>query len=82
MKKTQILAIDIGSSKVCSLIAEVQGGVPRIVGVGIAHSRGIEKGAIKSIVATKALKKFAKSSKANGWCGYKQGLHCAIWQLR
>ena len=52
-----ILAIDIGSSKICSLIAEVQGGVPRILGVGIAQSRGIQKGAVKAIdSASKALK--------------------------
>ena len=57
MEKTQILVIDLGSSKVCSLIAEAQGGVPRILGVGIAQSRGIQKGAIKAIdLASKALK--------------------------
>ena len=57
MEKTHILAIDIGSSKVCSLIAEAQGGVPRILGVGIAQSRGIQKGEIKAIdLASKALK--------------------------
>ena len=59
-----ILAIDIGSSKICSLIAEVQGGVPRILGVGIAQSRGIQKGAIKAIdSASKALKESLDEAK-------------------
>lgn len=64
MEKTQILAIDIGSSKVCSLIAEAQGGVPRILGIGIAQSRGIQKGAIKAIdLASKALKESLDKAK-------------------
>lgn len=64
MEKTHILAIDLGSSKVCSLIAEVQGEVPQIVGVGIAHSREIQKGAIKAIdLASKALKESLNQAK-------------------
>ena len=59
-----ILAIDIGSSKICSLIAEVQGGVPRILGVGISQSRGIQKGVIKAIdSASKALKESLDEAK-------------------
>ena len=59
-----ILAIDIGSSKICSLIAEVRNGTPRILGVGISQSRGIQKGAIKAIdSASKALKESLDEAK-------------------
>lgn len=59
-----ILGIDIGSSKICSLIADIQGGVPRILSVGIAPSRGIQKGTIKSIdSASKALKESLDEAK-------------------
>ncbi len=59
-----ILGIDIGSSKICSLIADIQGGVPRILGVGIAPSHGIQKGTIKSIdSASRALKESLDEAK-------------------
>lgn len=59
-----ILGIDIGSSKICSLIADIQGGVPRILSVGVAPSRGIQKGTIKSIdSASKALKESLDEAK-------------------
>lgn len=59
-----ILGIDIGSSKICSLIADISGGQPRIIGVGIAPSRGIQKGSIKAIdSASKALKESLDEAK-------------------
>lgn len=44
-----ILAIDVGSSKICSLIAEVRNGNPHIIGVGMQPSKGIRKGTITNI---------------------------------
>lgn len=44
-----ILAIDIGSSKICSLIAEIKSSNPHILGVGIQKAKGIQKGAIANI---------------------------------
>ena len=44
-----ILGIDIGSSKICSLIAEIKGGIPHIIGMGIQPSQGIRKGTITNI---------------------------------
>ena len=45
MKRTGIAAIDIGTSKVCTLIGTVNGSSGlRILGVGIALSQGMEKG--------------------------------------
>ncbi len=56
-KQNYILGVDMGDSKICSLIAEVDDKKPRILGVGIAHSKGIQKGEVKSIdSASKALK--------------------------
>lgn len=39
-------AIDVGTSKVCTLIASVQDGAPTILGVGITPSEGIRKGLV------------------------------------
>lgn len=59
-----ILGIDIGSSKICSLIADIKDGTPRILGVGIAQSNGIQKGAIKAIdAASKAVKESIDEAK-------------------
>lgn len=57
-KQNYILGIDIGDSKVCSLIADIQGKEPQILGVGIAPSSRIQRGIIKSIDSVaKALQK-------------------------
>jgi len=53
-----ILAIDIGSTKVCSIIAEIENSTVKIQGHGIAKSQGIKKGAITNIEhASKSIKK-------------------------
>lgn len=52
-----ILAIDIGSTKTCALIAEMKGEDPHITGIGIAKSNGLKKGAITNIeLASKSIK--------------------------
>lgn len=52
-----ILAIDIGSTKTCALIAEIKGEEPHITGIGIAKSNGLKKGAITNIeLASKSIK--------------------------
>lgn len=48
-QKKTILAIDIGSSKVCSVIADINNDVPYVTGVGICKSAGIKKGAVVDI---------------------------------
>lgn len=54
----QILAIDIGSTKICAIIAEIEDGDVHVLGHGIAKSQGIKKGAITNIELTsKAIKK-------------------------
>lgn len=44
-----ILGIDIGSTKICSIIAEIKDGVPYVIGSGIHKSEGIKKGSITNI---------------------------------
>lgn len=54
----QILAIDIGSTKICAIIAEIDDGRVQVLGHGTAKSQGIKKGAITNIeLASKAIKK-------------------------
>ncbi len=56
MNKT-ILGIDIGTTKICAIIAEVKEGEPHIIGTGITKSQGLKKGAVTNIEqASRAIK--------------------------
>ena len=47
MKRTKITAIDVGTTKVCTIMADVNGTEAlRILGVGTAASHGLEKGVV------------------------------------
>jgi len=52
-----IVGIDVGSSKVCTLVGEVRGeGDLRIIGVGLVPSRGLRKGVVVNVAeATTAI---------------------------
>jgi len=59
-----VLAIDIGSTKVCAIIAEIDNGKVQILGHGITKSQGIKKGAITNIeLASKSIKKAVTDAK-------------------
>lgn len=59
-----ILAIDIGSTKICAIIAEVEDLKVKIQGHGISKSQGIKKGAITNIeLSSKAIKKAINDAK-------------------
>jgi cell division protein FtsA len=59
-----VLAIDIGSTKICAIIAEIGGDKVQILGHGIAKSQGIKKGAITNIeLASKSIKKAINDAK-------------------
>lgn len=59
-----ILAIDIGSTKICAIIAEIDNGKVQIQGHGISKSQGIKKGAITNIeLASKSIKKAINDAK-------------------
>jgi len=52
-----ILAIDIGSTKVCAIIGKIRDGIIEISGHGLTKSQGIKKGTITNIeLASKAIK--------------------------
>jgi cell division protein FtsA len=44
-----IVGIDVGSSKVCTLVGEVGDGETRVIGVGQVPSRGIRKGVVINV---------------------------------
>ena len=53
-----VLAIDIGSTKICAVIAEVSGDDIQIIGHGVSKAQGIKKGIITNIeLASKSIKK-------------------------
>ncbi|MDQ1339496.1 MAG: cell division protein FtsA [Campylobacterota bacterium] len=55
---SSILAIDIGSTKICTLIAEYNNDKLHITGAGISKAQGLKKGSIVNIdLASKAIKK-------------------------
>jgi len=59
-----ILAIDIGSTEICAIIAEINQGNIQILGHGLAKSQGIKKGAITNIELTsKSIKKAINDAK-------------------
>ena len=50
MKNRTVAAIDVGTTKVCTVVADMnESGTPRIVGVGIAPSVGLHKGLVVNI---------------------------------
>jgi len=52
-----ILAIDIGSTKICAIIGKIKDGIIEISGHGVTKSQGIKKGTITNIeLASKAIK--------------------------
>ncbi len=54
---TTILGIDIGSSKICAIIAQKSDDDIKILGAGIAKSQGLKKGIITNIeLASKSIK--------------------------
>ena len=59
-----ILAIDIGSTKICAIIAEVENSKVKVIGHGISKSQGIKKGVITNIeLSSKAIKKAISDAK-------------------
>lgn len=61
---TPILAIDIGSTKICAIIGKVTDGSIEISGHGISKSQGIKKGTITNIeLASRAIKRAVDDAK-------------------
>jgi cell division protein FtsA len=55
-RESLIAGLDIGSTKTCAVIAEVDGtsrsGAAKILGVGIAHTTGVRRGVVRDIEET------------------------------
>jgi cell division protein FtsA len=46
---TVYTAVDVGTSKVCTLVAHLRGGVLELIGAGISPSKGLRKGVVVNI---------------------------------
>jgi cell division protein FtsA len=54
MKRTKIAAIDVGTTKVCTVMADIdRNDILRIVGVGVAPSFGLQKGLVVNVSEAK-----------------------------
>lgn len=68
MDKSTIVGIDVGTTKVCTLVGQLdEDGTLRIIGVGIEPSRGMRRGVITDLVAateciTRSIEKAQRSS--------------------
>jgi len=76
MKRTKIGAIDVGTSKVCTIMGDTgNGGVLRILGVGVAPSCGLQKGLV--VNANEAKESIRKSVRiAEQTAGYRLESAC------
>ncbi len=72
MRKNRVAAIDVGTTKVCTIMADVSGngGSPRVLGVGVAPSAGLQKGLVVNIdEAKESIRESVR--KAERSAGYK-----------
>lgn len=65
-----LVALDAGTTKICTLVAEVEEGALRIVGAGIAPSRGMRKGVVVNLDEAQAAMA-ASVRRAEEISGYK-----------
>ena len=69
MEKSIVVAIDVGSTKICTLIAQIEDeNSIRILGVGIEPSEGIRKGTVVDIpqAANSIAKSVKKAERTSG----------------
>lgn len=70
MKRTKIAAIDVGATKICTIMADVNdAGELRMLGVGTAESHGLEKGTVVNArdTATSISQAVKKAEKMTGY---------------
>jgi len=69
-KRGTLAAIDVGTTKVCTIIANVEGDNLRVIGVGITPTSGLHKGLVVNITdARESIKQSVKE--AERACGYR-----------
>jgi len=70
MKRRKIASLDIGTSKICTIMADTDGEDMRILGVGVAPSAGLQKGLVVNLNdAKEAIRQSVKT--AEQAVGYK-----------
>jgi len=71
MKRTKVAAIDVGTTKVCTIMGDVDTeGQLRVLGVGVGPSQGLQKGLVVNVnEAKEAIRESIK--KAERTAGYK-----------
>ncbi len=52
MSRKYVVGLDIGTTKVCALVARVEAGVPEIMGIGTTGTSGLKKGVVVDIDVT------------------------------
>ncbi|PKH47129.1 cell division protein FtsA [Dehalococcoides mccartyi] len=67
MKRRQIAAIDVGTSKICTVMADTENGDLRILGVGVVPSRGLQKGMVVNLNEAKEAIRESVSMAENCW---------------
>ena len=72
-KEKHIVGLDIGSSRVCTLIAAVRESGLEPVGLGVAESKGMKKGGVVNLEATvESIKKSVAEAEAMANCEIEQ----------
>src|SRR5262249_3039967 len=68
-KEKHIVGLDVGSTKVCTLIAAVRESGVEPVGLGVAESKGLKRGAVVNLEATvDSIKKSVSEAEAMARC--------------
>ena len=66
MSRKYIIGLDIGTTKVCAVVARTEAGVPEIMGMGTASSSGIKKGVVVDMnVTTDAIRAAVADAEAS-----------------
>jgi len=69
-KRGTLAAIDVGTTKVCTVVANVDGGNIRVIGVGVTPTTGLHKGLVVNINdARESIRQSVKEAERT--CGYK-----------
>jgi cell division protein FtsA len=71
MKRTKVAAIDVGTTKVCTIMGDIDSeGALRVLGVGVGPSQGLQKGLVVNVnEAKEAIRESIR--KAERTAGYK-----------
>jgi len=70
MKRTKVAAIDVGTTKVCTILGDVDTeGTLRILGVGVGPSQGLQKGLVVNVNEAKdAIRESVKKAESTAGC--------------